>query len=424
MNRTLKMTEVAGRSPAAQTRLRDVMERSDQGTFSPRAATVSIVVPTFQEAQNIPELVVRLFSASQSAQLSAELIIVDDNSGDGTVELCEYLAALYPIRLITRTNERGLSTAVIHGLQEATGEYVVVMDADLSHPPLSVPELLIPLQSGTADFVIGSRYVDGGSLDESWSFFRRLNSRVAGLLARGLTRANDPMAGFFAIRRDTLGNLKRLNPCGYKIGLELIVRCDCRRIAEVPIHFEDRKHGASKLNIREQGLYLQHLFRLYAFRYPELFRFATFGAVGVSGMAVDLVSLSILLPLTGLATGRALAIWLAMTWNFAWNRRITFRDASESSVASEYIRFCGACQIGAAISWIMSVGLVALTPVFADHPLAAAMIGTGLAAVVNYAMCRALVFGKRTAIPTPLIIRYPSISSKSFEQSVVTSKAA
>ena len=400
--------------------LRDCSENLPSGLMEdfPEVFKVSIVVPTYCEAQNIAELTARVFTATRLAELPAELVIVDDNSCDGTIELCKELACRYPIRLITRTDERGLATAVIRGLREAKGDYAVVMDADLSHPPGSVPELLIPLESGTADFVIGSRYVDGGSVDESWSFFRHLNSRIAGVLALGLTRARDPMAGFFAVRKDRLGDLSTFNPCGYKIGLEIIVRCDCKRVAEVPIHFEDRKYGASKLNLREQWLYIRHLFRLYSFRFPELVRFGTFGAVGASGMIVDLAAFRGLHPVAGIAVGRAMAIWVAMTWNFELNRRVTFSEPGGSHPICEYFRFCVACLLGAGISWSTSLGLIQLTESFRNHPATAAIVGTIVAAVINYALCRLWVFGKRK--PRPAIVsevRRPSLTIDEMAQS-------
>lgn len=383
---------------------------------------VSIVVPTYREEQNIAELTARLFAATAIAQLPAELIIVDDNSCDGTIELIEELSCTYPIRLITRTKERGLATAVIRGLQEAQGDYVVVMDADLSHPPMTVPELLTPLESGTADFLIVSRYVDGGTVDESWSFFRHLNSRIAGLLAIGLTRAKDPMAGFFAIRRDTLVSPAVLNSCGYKIGLELMVRCECQKIAEVPIHFEDRKLGESKLNLREQWLYVQHLCRLYAFRFSELLRFGMFGVVGVSGMFVDLATFQGLMPVIGLAARRAVAIGFAMTWNFLLNRCLTFTETSGSHPLSEYFRFCTACMVGAGLSWATSLSLIHATEAFRSHPVSAAIVGTGIAAVVNYALCRLWVFGRRKPLSPPAILKFP-IEQK-YDSEFAQSKAA
>jgi len=350
--------------------------------------------------------------------MAAELIIVDDNSCDGTIELCETLADQYNVQLITRTQERGLATAVICGMRSASGEYVVVMDADLSHPPESVPQLLVPLQSDTGNFVIGSRYVNGGSVDETWGLFRQLNSRIAGWLAQGLTTAKDPMAGFFALRRSQLGDMSNLNPCGYKIGLEVMIRRGCDRIVEIPIHFEDRKQGESKLNLREQWLYIQHLFRLYAFRYPELLRIATFSVVGISGMMVDLATFRGLLPILGLAAGRAIAIWMAMTWNFELNRRVTFREPTGSHPLGEYFRFCTACMVGASLSWATSLSLMTASNTFHARPIAAAMIGTSLAAVINYALCRLWVFGKRKAEPQPSIVPATCIPAPNAQRNI------
>ena len=224
---------------------------------------VSVVIPTLREQASLQRLLPQLFSLLEQADLAAEVIVVDDDSRDGTDELCGQLARRHALRLITRTEERGLATAVLRGLQEAAGEVCVVMDADLSHPPEAVAELVAAAQSPFCDVAIGSRYISGGSVDSEWSWLRRLNSRSATLLARGLTDAADPLAGFFAIRRSTLSRASMLDPLGYKILLEIIVRCNCRRIVEIPIHFRDRKLGASKLSFTQQWLYLKHLAKLY-----------------------------------------------------------------------------------------------------------------------------------------------------------------
>ena len=228
--------------------------------------SISIIVPTFREAKNLPELIERIEKVrAQSLGDSTELIIVDDNSQDGTQELIASLGKPW-VRLVVRTTERGLSSAVIRGLEQSSAEKLVVMDADLSHPPEAIPEMLARLDRG-ADFVIGSRYVAGGTTDAEWGVFRWLNSKIATVMARPFTKARDPMAGFFALHRQTLRNAATLNPIGYKIGLELIVKGRCRRVEEVPIHFADRTRGESKLNLKEQLRYLQHLGRLARFRY-------------------------------------------------------------------------------------------------------------------------------------------------------------
>lgn len=228
---------------------------------------LSVIVPTFCEADNLPELAERLFSSVSQEPYDTELIIVDDNSPDETRMICQALHERFPVRLIVRTNERGLSSAVIEGINNASGEIMVVMDADLSHPPEAVPELVAALENPITDFVIGSRYVRGGSTDEDWGILRNVNSRLATWLATPLTRAADPMAGFFGLRRETFEAAEQLNPIGYKIGLELMVKCRCQRIVEVPIHFANRKCGTSKLNFREQLNYIRHLARLYKFQW-------------------------------------------------------------------------------------------------------------------------------------------------------------
>src|SRR4051812_13174266 len=228
---------------------------------------VSVVIPTLRECASLSALLPRLFKVLDVANLSAEVIIVDDDSRDGSEELCEQLAQIHNLRFVTRRGERGLATAVLKGLRDSVGEICVVMDADGSHPPAAVPELVDAARSPFCDVAIGSRYVRGGSADEKWSFGRRINSLGATLLARGLTRARDPMAGFFAIRQAKIAQANSLQPLGYKILLELIVRCDCRRIVEVPIHFQDRTLGESKLSTAQMWLYLRHLSRLYAVRY-------------------------------------------------------------------------------------------------------------------------------------------------------------
>ena len=228
---------------------------------------VSVVIPTLRECANLERLLPLLFDTLARAGLAGEVVVVDDNSRDGTDELCRRLACDHSLRLITRRDERGLASAVLRGLDESTGEVCVVMDADLSHPPAAIPDLVSSARSPFCDVAIGSRYTSGGAVDPNWSWRRRLNSKVATYLAKGLTRAADPLAGFFAIRRDVLSRAAELKPLGYKVLLELIVRCDCRRIFEVPIMFHDRKLGTSKLSAGQIWLYLRHLARLYTARY-------------------------------------------------------------------------------------------------------------------------------------------------------------
>lgn len=247
---------------------------------------VSIVVPTYKEAENLRPLVEGVMAAMAASPWSAEMIIVDDHSGDGSVEVIEQLAERHPVRIVVRTEERGLSSAVIRGFQEAAGQMLVCMDADLSHPPAALPDLIRPVAEGQADFSLGSRYVPGGSTSSDWGLFRWLNSWVARLLARPLTGVRDPMAGFFSLRRETFEQADALNPIGYKIGLELIIKARCRRVREVPIAFVDRAAGRSKLTLGEQWRYLVHLKRLYLYRWPIGARLAPVVAVLLIAAAI------------------------------------------------------------------------------------------------------------------------------------------
>jgi dolichol-phosphate mannosyltransferase len=254
---------------------------------------VSLIVPTINEAENLPELLRRVDAAL--AGNSYEVLIVDDNSRDNTPEVCRELSQKYPVKLLTRTEPKnGLSGAVLFGMAQARGNFLCVMDADLQHPPEKLPALLEPLKTGQADFVVGSRYMPGGSTETEWGFFRKLNSRVATLLARPFAgRTTDPMAGFFALSRQTYASARQLTPLGYKIALELMCKSRAQSVKEIPIHFGMRQKGQSKLTLKQQFRYLEHLSRLYDFKYPHLSPVSKFGvataASWIVGFAVFLI---------------------------------------------------------------------------------------------------------------------------------------
>lgn len=234
------------------------------------SAPVSVIVATYNERDNLAPLAERLFAALSPQH--TELIVVDDDSPDGTARLAEQLAQRWPIRCLWRSGQRGLASAVIAGMRSATGDLLVVMDGDLSHPPEAVPALLEPMHDEGVQMVIGSRFVSGGKVDLRWPLHRRLISRVGRLLARPLTAVHDAMSGFFCVRKAQL-DLDSLDPVGYKIALELIVRHGWTHIAEVPITFTDRAAGTTKLDLAEQLRYLRHLGRLYACRLRRLSTF-------------------------------------------------------------------------------------------------------------------------------------------------------
>jgi dolichol-phosphate mannosyltransferase len=370
-----------------------MLEAADAGARAPvrgPARTVTVVVPTFREVENLPELLERLGAVRDGAGIDLDVLLMDDDSRDGSADLVCALGLPWA-RMIVRTRDRGLSQAVLDGLRVARGDVLVVMDADLSHPPEKIPALLAALEEGP-DAVVGSRFAPGGSTDHDWGLFRRLNSRVAALLAAPLTSLADPMSGFFALRRSTFEAARGLSPVGYKIGLELLVKCGCRRVVEVPIHFADRRRGESKLSLREQLNYLKHLRRLYVFRYGTWSHLAQFLAVGGSGVVVNLALLTLFLRV-GLAmrAAVALAILASMLWNFALNRRFSFSYARRGRVLPQLAGFVAACSVGGAVNYAVTAALWDAVRV----KQAAALCGVLAGTLFNFVASRAVVF--RTA---------------------------
>jgi len=349
-----------------------------------------VIVPTFKEAENLPLLIDRLNGLRRDNGMDLELLIMDDDSRDGTEELVASINQTW-IRLVTRTADRGLSKAVCDGLRRARGDVIVVMDADLSHPPESIPALVAPLTDGY-DFVLGSRYVEGGSTSDDWGLFRWLNSRVATLLAMPFTRVRDPMSGFFALRRSTYESAAdRLNPIGYKIGLELIVKSQCERVKEIPIHFSQRKFGESKLSLAEQARYIKHIRSLFVYKYGTWSHLAQFLVVGGLGAIVNLAVLTLLVALgVGVNAAIGAAIVISMVFNFLLNRRFTFAYARKGSIVRQFLGFVAACSLGAFLNYFTASSLVAEYPWL--YPQIAAFIGIVAGTGVNFLINRFAVF--------------------------------
>jgi dolichol-phosphate mannosyltransferase len=221
---------------------------------------VSVVIPTLNERESIALLAPRL--AKALARYQYEVVVVDDASTDGTAEEVRRIAVHHPWRLYVRQGERGLASAVLLGMQIASGTVIVGMDGDGSHPPEIVPSMVQPILAGSAEMTIASRNIPGGA-SPGLTSSRRMISWGGALLARPLTPVNDPMSGFFAVRRDVLmrGDLA---PLGYKIVLEILVKCRPSPAVEVPFVFAARTAGSSKLGSGEIGRYLRHVGRLYA----------------------------------------------------------------------------------------------------------------------------------------------------------------
>ena len=223
-----------------------------------------MVVPTYNERERIAELADALFAVCAAAGISLELVIVDDNSPDGTGEVADRLAAERRVKVVHRPGKQGLGTAVAEGFAAASATVVGVMDADFSHPPSLVPHLLSIFRQTDAEIVVASRYVPGGSTP-NWPWQRRLLSRAACALARPLSPIRDAASGFFLIRRG-IARETAIKAGGFKICLELVARSGATHLVEVPYRFDDREQGESKMSLREAAGYLVQLRDLYLLR--------------------------------------------------------------------------------------------------------------------------------------------------------------
>ncbi|MGB3265116.1 MAG: glycosyltransferase [Microcoleus sp.] len=294
----------------------------------------SLVIPTYNECQNVKSIVEQLTQLLDgSIPGDYELIVVDDDSPDRTWEVALSLTAEYPqLRVMRRSDERGLSTAVIRGWQASRGEVLGVIDADLQHPPETLLQLLAEIQRG-ADLTAASRHVDEGGVSD-WSVVRRLLSRgaqIVGLIVLPgvVGRVSDPMSGYFMVRRSCIAE-KTMNPAGYKILIEVLGRGNIRWIGEVGYVFQERQEGESKVTGKQYIEYLRHLLILRFARWP-MGKFLRFGAVGFSGVFVDMGVLYVLREILNWELTRSLilAAELAIISNFFWNDWWTFGDISK-----------------------------------------------------------------------------------------------
>ena len=221
---------------------------------------LSIIIPTYKERDNIKAIIGRVSDILNALNIIHEIIIVDDNSPDGTAKIAKSLSDKYPVRVIVRNGRFGLASAILTGFMNAKGDILGVIDADMQHPPELMAELIRKIKDGY-DIAIASRYVKGGGI-EDWGFLRKLVSKGAIMLAKPLTKVKDPISGYFLLRRSVIDGVQ-FNLKGYKLLLEILVKGKYRRVAEVPYTFKKRMMGESKLKASEYWKYLRLLTHLY-----------------------------------------------------------------------------------------------------------------------------------------------------------------
>lgn len=352
-----------------------------------RPPLLSIVVPTFNEHDNLTELVGRLGTLLDG--LDWEVVFVDDDSTDGTpLALRELSQSDVRVRFLHRIGRRGLASAVVEGILSTSAPFVAVMDADLQHDERRLVDMLDRLQSTESDIVVGSRYLEEGGVD-GWDERRQTISRVATRLAHLLlkTELSDPMSGFFMLRREAFDrSVRRLSSIGYKILLDILVSArPPLKIAEVPYTFRNRVHGESKLDSAVTWEYVMLLLDKTVGRIVPV-RFVMFMLVGGLGVFVHMLTLAGLNQAWNVSfvASQTAATVVAMTFNFFANNVLTYRDKRLKGfwpLLGGLLSFYAICSVGA----ISNVGIASF--LFSQHYSwwASGFAGILLGAVWNYA---------------------------------------
>jgi dolichol-phosphate mannosyltransferase len=352
---------------------------------------LSVVLPTRNEAANIEPLLARLRQALQG--VAFELVFIDDSDDQTATRLAQESAVDQRVRVTHRApelREGGLSTAVVLGLHEARGRLVCVMDADLQHPPETIPTMLAAERAG-ADLVVASRYLPGGSRAGLATGMRQFISRAASILVRGVfveARAStDPLAGFFLCRTSVLRGVE-FRPVGFKILLELLVCSPHPRVTDVPLQFQARMAGESKANFAQGLLFLRHIWSLVR-DVPGSARVWKFAAVGISGLLLFLL----VLELCGNGLGwPALGAWsvafvLSVLWNFSWNLRLTFADLRRERYPLMR-RYMSSTLTAGGAQLVVFLGLAGTSVPLVLDGLLAAIVGMGVNATLNSQLAR------------------------------------
>lgn len=355
--------------------------------------TVSVVVPTFNESQNLPRLVELLDKAL--AGTPWEVVFVDDDSPDGTWQVAKQLARTDPrVRCLRRVGRRGLAGACIEGALSSAAPIVAVMDADLQHDETVLPEMIARLQADAADIVIGSRAIEGGSANAGFSerraFASRLATRLAGLLIG--RQVSDPMSGFFALKREVFEAVApKLIPSGFKILLDILACAGSTvRVAEVPFHFRTRAQGLSKFDARAMLDFVGLLVHQLTGGAISV-RFLAFMIVGGVGLVIHLVVLrACMLAGLGFEAAQTVATVVAMTSNFAINNVLTYSDMKlrGSAALAGLLKFYVVCGVGA----LANIGVASWVFVANESWWLAGIAGVIVGATFNYTMSSIFVW--------------------------------
>lgn len=302
---------------------------------------LSIIVPTYNEGDNVKAIVDRIMKVMTNVGYSYEILFVDDSDDQTPLELKKLAQSYNYVRYYHRDNMRGLGTAAVEGFKRARGQYLIVMDADLQHPPELIPEMVEVLDKGI-NLVIPSRFLAGG-YDGGLNWQRKIVSWTARTLARiALKKArpvSDCTGGFFGLHRNVVEGIS-LNPIGWKILLEIIVKGSYKSFEEIPYAFHARQANLSKMNFKEQYNYIKHIVALVAFS-PTDRRFFLFCSIGALGMLVNMLFFLILMDLSNnqVIISSFTASSVAMVHNYIWNDLVTWKDIKNYRHIKRFPRF-------------------------------------------------------------------------------------
>jgi dolichol-phosphate mannosyltransferase len=366
---------------------------------------VVVIIPTYNEAFNISQLIPALQHEFSTISHDMHILVVDDNSPDGTGCVVQKIMQLHKnVHLITG-EKSGLGAAYIRGMGYALkilrAEVILEMDADFSHHPSDVPRLLSAIET-SADFVIGSRYVDGGRIPQEWGFLRKINSLAGNYVARwvaGLYKVKDCTAGFRAIRAWVLReiDLQTLKTRGYAFQIELLYLAVSKkaRIKEIPVFFTDRVHGTSKLSLRDIKEFLGAAFAIRLTRIKPLARFFLIGGIGA------IINISVLQILINVGVGRfiasPIAIEASIMSNFLWHKNWTFYDTNRpGNVFAKASKF----HVGSFLSLLITFSVFTITSLIYPKSLPAADQAIAIlpGAVANYLISSRWIFRKEDTV--------------------------
>lgn len=359
---------------------------------------LAVVVPTFNEARNVPVMVAALDAAL--AGLRWEVIFVDDNSPDGTADVARAIGRSDArVRVVQRIGRRGLSSATIEGMCATAAPFVAVIDGDMQHDETLLPKMLDALKAdNSVDVAIGSRFVEGGGTGE-WDRDRVAKSELATRISRKVLKADlsDPMSGFFMVRSDVVrGIIPHLSAIGFKILLDILTASPKPlKFLELPYVFRTRQIGESKL---DHVVAMEFLIALYDRMFGRVVpvRFVMFSAIGALGAGVHFAALWLFFRLFGYSflTGTIVATLIAMTFNFFLNNSLTYRDARLKgwrALLDGWIGFCIVCSVGA----VANIGVAAfLHDVQQAQWAPSALAGIAVGAVWNFALSSRFVWGR------------------------------